>query len=136
MSKNRPARSNKTRAQTKAAPAFKPALTQLEDRSVPAAAGALALAFGGTGLVQTDFQAGTDEAHAIAVDALGRYVVVGFTSPGTETEDGPPADVGGGGSGGEESSPNPLTDFGIARYNADGTLDTTFGTGGKVVVNV
>ncbi len=100
---NRSARARTSNPQKTTFAAFKPSLTLLDDRSVPAAAGAPDLAFGGTGLVQTDFQAGTDEAHAVTADAHGRYVV-GFTSPETETEDGPPADAGGGG-GGAKSRP-------------------------------
>ena len=34
------------------------------------------------------------------------------------------------------SSPIPTSDFGIARYNSDGTLDSSFGSGGKVTTDL
>ncbi len=51
---------------------------------------------------------------AIAIQSDNKIVTAGFGS------DGPPH----------------LNDFAIARFNADGTLDTTFGTGGKVLTRI
>jgi uncharacterized delta-60 repeat protein len=68
--------------------------------------------FGVGGEVMTDFAGSADHAYAMAIDGNGRIVVAGFTvkllHPGTDF------------------------DFGLARYQADGTLDGTFGSGGTV----
>ena len=71
----------------------------------------LDLSFGNRGLVQTDFNSRLDEATAVLVQPDGRLVVVGkvFTSN---------------------------ADFGVARYNADGTLDLSFGNNGKSTTNL
>jgi uncharacterized delta-60 repeat protein len=71
--------------------------------------------FGTNGVVQTTFpNEGTrtdDGANALAIQPDGKIVVVGIIAgvPGDNYED-----------------------WGIARYNTDGTLDGTFGTGGLV----
>ena len=59
----------------------------------------------------TDFDHSTDIANAVAVQADGKLVVVGTTYQNNDYT-------------GE--------DFAVARYNANGTLDKTFGVGGKV----
>src|SRR5438045_3220511 len=79
--------------------------------SALAAGGDLDPSFGISGKVMTDFNNSTDIADAVAVQADGKYVVVGLTYTNNDYS-------------GE--------DFAIARYNADGTLDTTFGVQGKV----
>ena len=75
----------------------------------------------GDGKVTTDMGSGfiTEEATAVAVQADGKIVVVGYTAidNAPPTPDGPPT-------------------FAIARYNSDGRLDTGFGTGGRVSGNV
>jgi uncharacterized delta-60 repeat protein len=72
-----------------------------------AAAGDLDPTFGAGGLVTTDFSGGNDYLGKIAVQSDGKIVAIGESfSPGK---------------------------FALARYNADGTLDATFGNGGKVV---
>ena len=76
-----------------------------------AAAGDLDPTFGTVGMVTTDISRSTDIANAVAVQADGKLVVVGQTYKNNDFS-------------GE--------DFVVARYNPDGTLDTTFGTGGKV----
>jgi uncharacterized delta-60 repeat protein len=76
-----------------------------------AAGGDLDTSFGNSGRVLTDFNKSTDIANAVAVQADGKYVVVGTSYTNNDYS-------------GE--------DFAIARYNADGTLDTTFGVQGKV----
>jgi uncharacterized delta-60 repeat protein len=82
--------------------------------SVLAAGGNLDPSFGTSGKVLTDFNNSTDIANAVAVQADGKYVVVGFTYTNNDSS-------------GE--------DFAIARYNADGTLDSTFGGQGKVTTD-
>ena len=67
--------------------------------------------FGAGGKVMTDFDHSTDIANAVAVQADGKLVVVGTTYINNDYTD---------------------EDFAVTRYNANGTLDTTFGAGGKV----
>jgi uncharacterized delta-60 repeat protein len=70
--------------------------------------GSLDTTFDGDGKVSTDF-AGTDEyANAMAIQADGKVVAAGFTGSG----------------------------FALARYNADGSLDTSFDHDGKVTTVV
>ena len=59
----------------------------------------------------TDFDHSTDIANAVAVQANGKLVVVGTTYQNNDFSD---------------------EDFAVARYNSNGTLDLTFGVGGKV----
>jgi uncharacterized delta-60 repeat protein len=66
--------------------------------------GALDPSFGTGGLVTTTF-GGTEIANAAAIQPDGKIVVVGSTTSGN--------------------------DFAVARYNPDGTLDTSFGGDGK-----
>jgi len=73
--------------------------------------GDLDITFGGDGKVITDF-GGDDFGNSVAVQKDGKIVVGGNTTTGG---------VG--------------TNFGLARYNADGSLDTTFGTGGLVTTD-
>jgi uncharacterized delta-60 repeat protein len=85
--------------------------------AVPAAsyavAGALDSAFGGDGRVSTDLSAHGDFAGAVAVQGDGKLVVAG--SAAYDTRD---------------------PKFALSRYNADGTLDTSFGGGdGRVTTN-
>jgi len=82
-----------------------------------AADGDLDLTFGNgsqlasRGRVMTDFDHSTDIANAVAVQADGKLVVVGTTYQNNDFSD---------------------EDFAVARYNPNGTLDLTFGVGGKV----
>ncbi|MBK8979513.1 MAG: hypothetical protein IPM29_26735 [Planctomycetes bacterium] len=69
--------------------------------------GTLDSSFGSGGLVTTDFGFSSDQANAVAIGADGRIVAVGNTS----------------GNAG---------DFALACYNPDGSLDTTFGSTGRV----
>lgn len=73
--------------------------------------------FGVDGKVRTDMGSGLklEEALAVAVQSDGRIVVAGYTSIPAQ----PPA-------------PQLPPTFAIARYNSDGSLDTSFGTGGRV----
>jgi uncharacterized delta-60 repeat protein len=79
--------------------------------------GSLDTSFGAGGKVTTDFVgqffSGNDRANALAVQADGKLVAAGV------------AEI-----------PGEATYFALARYNSDGTLDTTFGTGGKVTTRI
>ena len=84
----------------------------LTNQPLPPAAGSLDFTFGWAGFAQSHpgSTSGIDTANNVAVQADGKVVEVGsVTSPAT---------LGPG--------------FGIVRYNVDGTLDPTFGTGGIV----
>jgi uncharacterized delta-60 repeat protein len=67
--------------------------------------------FGTGGMVMTDLGRSTDLANSVAVQSDGKLVVVGQTYKNNDFS---------------------TEDFAVARYNTDGTLDTTFGRGGKV----
>lgn len=73
--------------------------------------GSLDTTFNTDGKVTTDF-GNIDSASSVVIQADGKIVAVGTTSP-----------VGGN------------SDFAIARYNANGSLDTTFDTDGKVTTD-
>ena len=79
--------------------------------SAQAADGDLDPTFGTGGMVTTDLKHSTDIANAVAVQADGKLVVVGQTYKQNDFSD---------------------EDFVVARYNTNGTLDNTFGRGGKV----
>lgn len=70
--------------------------------------GSLDTTFHGDGMVTTDF-VGTDQAHALAVQGDGKILAAGCAF----------------------CSPARTSDFALARYNVDGSLDTTFGSDGK-----
>jgi uncharacterized delta-60 repeat protein len=72
--------------------------------------------FGGDGKVITNFTNGSDSAQGVAIQADGKIVAAGDVSHVT---------------------PDGFTvgRFALARYNTDGTLDTTFGGDGKVTTN-
>ena len=77
-----------------------------------AAAGDLDPSFGSGGKVLTDFSGlSEDHARSVAVEPGGKVVVAGFS------------DMGGG------------RDFALARYHHDGSLDPSFGSGGKVLTD-
>jgi uncharacterized delta-60 repeat protein len=73
--------------------------------------GSLDSTFGSGGKVTTDFNGGLDGASAIGLQGDGRIVLAGFATAG---------------------DPH----MALARYNSNGTLDTTFGTGGKLITNI
>ena len=73
--------------------------------------GSLDQAFGTSGSVETTFGDQTAEARAVALQPDGKIIVAGVSGAGSYSE---------------------LNDFVLARYNSDGSLDHTFGTGGKV----
>ncbi len=76
--------------------------------------GTLDTSFGSKGKVITAISQDTDIIEAMAIQADGKIVVVGWTQK-----------TGTAGTG----------NFVVARYNANGSLDTAFGTGGKVVTD-
>jgi uncharacterized delta-60 repeat protein len=71
--------------------------------------------FGGDGLVTTDFAGGTDWAYALLLLPGGKFLVAGSAE--------------------RETSAGFDVDFALARYNPDGSLDTSFGSGGKVMTD-
>lgn len=73
--------------------------------------GTLDASFGTGGRVLTDFGGSQDYGRSVAVLDDGKIIVVGY------------------------SGTYPISDFALARYHADGTLDTSFGTGGRVVTD-
>ena len=70
-------------------------------------------AFGNGGKVSTDFGETLDQALAVAVDGDGKIVAAGYTESGGGAQD-----------------------FALARYNADGSLDTSFDTDGLVTTDL
>jgi uncharacterized delta-60 repeat protein len=74
--------------------------------------GSLDTTFGIGGKATIDFFGRIDEARGVAVQPDGRIVLAGSAFNGTT-----------------------LADFGLTRFNADGTLDTSFGTSGKVTTD-
>ena len=71
--------------------------------------GSLDTSFSGDGLQTTDFAGGTDVANAVALQGDGRIVAVGLA----------------------QAASLDSTGFGLARYNPDGSLDTSFSGDGK-----
>ena len=67
--------------------------------------------FGTAGLATTAFSTLNDFGRAVALQADGRIVVAGQSSNGS----------------------NP--DFGVARFSPDGTLDASFGSGGRLTIS-
>jgi uncharacterized delta-60 repeat protein len=75
--------------------------------------GSLDPAFGSNGKVTTDFFQDNDSLKATAIDSDGKIIAAGSASrPGERPE------------------------FALARYNPDGSLDTTFGANGKTTTNL
>lgn len=73
--------------------------------------GTLDNAFGNGGKVLTDFNGGDDVAYAVSLQSDGKIVVAGYTYNGA------------------------VYRFALARYNTNGSLDNSFGSGGKVVTD-
>jgi len=78
--------------------------------------GSLDTSFGNGGIVETNFPAGS-YAFAVGLQSDGKIIAAGTVfvdfQPGESND----------------------TDFALARYNPDGSPDTTFGTGGQVTTN-
>lgn len=79
---------------------------------VQAAPGDLDTTFGGTGKIRTLVGGGADAGEAVVRQTDGKIIVAGTSENGSE-----------------------WNNFSLVRYNANGTLDTTFGSGGKVLVS-
>jgi len=75
--------------------------------------GSLDTSFGSGGEVRTDFNSGRSFANAVAVQPDGKILAAGATF------------VGGVGN-----------EWALARYNGDGSLDASFGTGGLVITDI
>jgi uncharacterized delta-60 repeat protein len=80
--------------------------------------GTLDTTFGNGGLIRTDFGSTADEAYAISVETIDANTYKILLAGRTQTSSG-------------------FFDFAVARYNADGSLDNTFGVNhdGKAVVD-
>jgi uncharacterized delta-60 repeat protein len=74
--------------------------------------GTLDTTFGTGGIVLTDVGSTADVANAIAIQSSGKIVLVGESRVGTAQPD-----------------------FAMVRYNTDGSLDTSFGVGGRVLTD-
>ncbi|MFN9539180.1 MAG: beta strand repeat-containing protein, partial [Planctomycetota bacterium] len=74
--------------------------------------GSLDTSFGSGGVVTTPIGTGTDSGRSITLQADGKILVGGLSNNGSND------------------------DFALIRYNVDGSLDTSFGTGGKVTTAV
>lgn len=83
-----------------------PSFDCLEERTLMSG-GVLDPSFDTDGKVTTDIAAGVDQAKSVAIQPNGKIVVAGVTN----------------------------NDFAVARYNSDGSLDTSFGTGGIVTID-
>ncbi len=73
--------------------------------------GSLDTSFDGDGKLMTDLSGNNDIAYAVVRQENGKIVVSGAAHNGTDT------------------------DFALARYNLDGSLDSTFGAAGKLVTD-
>ena len=91
--------------------ATRPAVEPLEGRTL-LNAGALDTTFGGTGMVSTNIDSTGDGAWSVAVQPDSKVVAVGLTG---------------------ESSSTGAEHIAVVRYNADGSLDSTFGSGGVFI---
>ncbi len=74
--------------------------------------GSLDATFDGDGKVTTDFGGIIDQANSVAIQQDGKIIAAGYSRIGSNT------------------------DFALARYNADGSLDTTFNTDGKLTTAI
>ena len=75
------------------------------------AAGLLDTSFGSGGKIISDLSTENDAAYGVAVQADGKIVAAGYSNNGDND------------------------DVALVRYHANGTLDATFGSGGKVLTN-
>jgi uncharacterized delta-60 repeat protein/uncharacterized repeat protein (TIGR01451 family) len=75
--------------------------------------GALDTTFGGNGVVTLDFNGGNDRIWGLVMQSDGKIVVAGESFNPTTSN----------------------TDFALARFNADGTPDATFGTAGRATTD-
>ncbi|HEV7394868.1 MAG TPA: delta-60 repeat domain-containing protein, partial [Pyrinomonadaceae bacterium] len=83
---------------------------------VNASSGDFDSAFGGTGKVITDFGATTDYGDAVVLQPDGKIVIAGTAIA-------------------NYAAPDQRSNFALARYNANGSLDDSFGAGGRVITD-
>lgn len=76
--------------------------------------GSLDRSFGNNGSVKTTFGDASAQGDDVIVQSDGKIIVVGTTGAGSYSD---------------------LNDFALARYNSDGSLDQSFGQGGKVTTH-
>jgi uncharacterized delta-60 repeat protein len=74
--------------------------------------------FGADGIVTTIFSSGSDGTGAVALQPDGKFVLVGWADISTTI------------------SANRRPPIAVARYHSDGSLDTSFGDGGKLTLNL
>ena len=74
--------------------------------------GSLDATFDTDGMLRTDIGGALDQAQGVAIQSNGKIVAAGYAYTGS------------------------YNDFAVVRYNTDGSLDTTFGTGGKVTTPI
>ena len=74
--------------------------------------GSLDATFGSAGIVRTDFRRSEDHAWAVGIQSDGRIVAAGIVAVSTAR-----------------------AYFGLARYNTDGSLDSSFGSGGTLTTD-
>ena len=79
-----------------------------------AADGDLDTSFSGDGIVSTLVGSDGGESFDAAIQSDGKIVVAGYSWNDSDSR----------------------SDFAVARFNSNGTLDTTFGTGGQVITNL
>ncbi|MGA9109772.1 MAG: delta-60 repeat domain-containing protein, partial [Smithella sp.] len=91
------------------APAASQTTASVTDTASSSVSGSLDTTFGTGGIVTTPIGSYDAYAYALAIQSDGRIVVSGYSSNGSNY------------------------DFALVRYNTDGSLDTTFGTGGIVI---
>ncbi len=95
--------------------------------------GTLDTTFGANGRVVTDFNGSTDFASSIALQPDGRFVVAGVADGQLQNDLLPRLKVR------YDSSvirSATISDFAVARYNPNGSLDSSFGTGGKAQTDI
>lgn len=76
--------------------------------------GSLDNSFGNGGIVTTHVGSASDGGYSVTLQSDGKIVVAGYTW---------------------DNSQSNQPDFALARYNTNGSLDTSFGNGGKVITN-
>jgi uncharacterized delta-60 repeat protein len=101
------------RSRRKPLPLARPTVEVLEDRRM-LNAGALDPTFGSGGIVTTNLGSPDDEATNVFVQSNGELLVVGFTQDTVNND-------------------SPLT---LSKYQANGSLDTSYGNGGVVITSL
>jgi len=80
--------------------------------------GVTAVSVGPAGTITTSLGPSSDAANAMVIDPIGRITVAGFSLQQIS------------------ASGQPDRNFGLARYNADGSVDQTFGINGQVTTDL